>query len=144
MKPLLLILFVTLSIPSSILATDHSDLETVINSYFEFWSDQNMKDYRSLFSKSARIDFRSKSGMIQSENLEDFIDSQTQSHIFSPVPMKEIPLEKKITIGKDIAQVMVYWKLTAGKRVVKGWDFFVLNKEGGTWKIIYLIFQNEN
>jgi hypothetical protein len=126
-----------------IISDDQKEVEKTINLYFQSWSNQNMNQYESLFSKQALIQFKNNDYGILTEDLPSFIESQKRAHKNSPHPMKEVPLDIQITLKNGVAMVLVSWKLVAGPRTVTGYDYFVLAKTNSKWLIQYLIFQND-
>lgn len=58
--------------------------------------------------------------------------------------MTEIPLKKKISINGRLAQAEVRWRLSKGSETVTGVDFFCLTRTGDGWRIISLVFAEDD
>jgi len=54
--------------------------------------------------------------------------------------MKEVPLEMTIQMDDRVAQAQVTWLLTKKDSEERGTDFFTLQRDGKSWKIISLVF----
>jgi len=144
MKNFFWILFL-FSFPLSVSATELAEkksIEELIDRYFSTWSNADMNGYESCFHPDAVIHFE-RDGEIKEDSLSPFIKSQKNAHTYSFEKMKEIPLSKKIQLDKNIAQVTVRWKLTTNNREQYGYDYFTIVKYKKKWKIIYLIFNND-
>jgi hypothetical protein len=57
--------------------------------------------------------------------------------------MTEVPTDIKITGDARVAQAQVRWKLTKGRDVVTGTDYFTLLKTPAGWRIAALVFYND-
>ena len=140
-KYILIILFLFSNLFSQ--ETDKKNIEDFIDTYFKTWSAADMNGYKNCFHPNATIHFE-RSGSITEDKLEDFILGQTLAHKQSDKQLKEIPLSKRIMQEGNKALVIVNWKLLSDKKETTGYDYFTLIKVKGKWKIIYLIFHNDN
>jgi len=122
---------------------DQGGIETFLNRYFSTWSAKDMDGYGSCFHPTARITFVESGGNASSQGLTDFLHGQKVGHERSPEPMTEVPTAMKISGDGRVAQAEVRWKLTKGRNVVTGTDFFTLIKTAEGWKIGALIFYND-
>jgi hypothetical protein len=122
---------------------DQSAIETFLNRYFSTWSAKDMAGYGGCFHPTARITFVGTPGEVSSQGLTDFLHGQKLGHDRSPVPMVEVPTDIKITGDQRVAQAEVRWKLTKGREVVTGLDYFTLIKTNEGWKIASLVFYND-
>ncbi len=122
---------------------DQAGIERFLYRYFSTWSAKDMDDYGSCFHPTARISFVEKGGQCGSQGLTDFLHGQKIGHERSPEPMTEVPT--KMTIAGDalVAQAQVRWKLTKGREVITGTDFFTLLKTPDGWRIAALVFYND-
>lgn len=57
--------------------------------------------------------------------------------------MTEVPTEMNISGDTRVAQAAVRWKLTKGREIITGTDFFTLVKTAEGWKIASLVFYND-
>jgi hypothetical protein len=123
--------------------SDQAGIETFLQSYFSTWSAKDMAGYNDHFHPSARISFVGKDGQCDGQGLTDFIHGQTLGHERSPVPMTEVPTQMSISGDSRVAQAAVRWKLTKGRDIVTGTDYFTLVKTTAGWKISSLVFYND-
>lgn len=140
-----LLMIVMLCIPACSQAAhpDQAGVETFLNRYFSTWSAKDMDGYGSCFHPTARISFVEKGGQCGSQGLTDFLHGQKIGHERSPESMTEVPTGMKITGDARIAQAQVRWKLTKGREVITGTDFFTLLKTPDGWRIAALVFYND-
>ena len=147
MKQFLLSLVLFLSFVSLLANSEleKKQLRSKVEEYFEVWSMADIDSYGKLFHESAVIFYRDKySGKIEKESLKLFLENQKRAHEMSTQKMSEVPLEIKIyLLGKNTAQVAVYWKLQKGKEIIYGWDYFTWIKTTDGWKILNLFFYSE-
>lgn len=122
---------------------EKADIETFLNRYFSTWSAKDMTGYEACFDTAARISFVAKGGHFSSQGLTDFIHGQKISHERAAEPMVEVPTEMKITGDKRVAQAEVRWKLTKGREIVTGTDYFTLVRSSNGWCIANLVFYND-
>jgi nucleoside-specific outer membrane channel protein Tsx len=122
---------------------DEPAIQTFLNRYFSTWSTKDMDGYGSCFHPTARITFVQNGGQAGSQGLTDFLHGQKLGHESSPVPMTEVPTSMKISGDGRIAQAEVRWKLTKGRDVITGTDYFTLIKTAEGWKIAALVFYND-
>jgi hypothetical protein len=122
---------------------EKSDIETFLNRYFSTWSAKDMTGYEACFDNTARISFVAKGGLLSSQGLTDFIHGQKIGHERSAEPMVEVPTDMKITGDNRVAQAEVRWKLTKGREIVTGTDYFTLVRTSNGWRIASLVFYND-
>lgn len=122
---------------------DQPGIESFLRQYFSTWSAKDMDGYGACFHPTARITFVDQSGQCGSQGLTDFLHGQKLGHQQSPVPMTEVPTDIKITGDARVAQAQVRWKLTKGRDVVTGTDYFTLLKTPAGWRIAALVFYND-
>lgn len=118
-------------------------IETFLQRYFSTWSTKDMAGYAACFDPTARIIFVGKGGPADSQGLTDFIHGQKIGHERAPVPMVEVPTAMKITGDSRVAQAEVRWKLTKGREIVTGTDYFTLLNTSAGWRIASLVFYND-
>lgn len=118
-------------------------VRTFLERYFSTWSAKDMDGYGSCFHPTARITFVQNGGQAGSQGLTDFLHGQKLGHESSPVPMTEVPTSMKISGDARVAQAEVRWKLTKGREIVTGTDYFTLLKTPDGWKIAALVFYND-
>lgn len=122
---------------------ESAEIETFLNRYFSTWSAKDMQGYSACFDSSARITFVSKSGPPSSQGLTDFIHGQKLGHERAAEPMVEVPTSMKISGDSRVALAEVRWKLTKGREIVTGTDFFTLMRTADGWRIAALVFYND-
>ena len=122
---------------------DQGGIETFLNRYFSTWSAKDMDGYGSCFHPTARISFVESGGAAASQGLTDFLHGQKLGHERATEAMTEVPTGMKISGDGRVAQAEVRWKLTKGRDVVTGTDYFTLIKTSDGWKIGSLIFYND-
>lgn len=122
---------------------DEAAVRTHLTRYFSTWSAKDMDGYGACFQSQARITIVMKDGQTSGEGLTDFLHSQRMAHEQSSEPMKEEPVQMKITTGNSIAQAAVNWKLTKGSNVSTGTDFFTLARTGEGWRIVALVWEQD-
>ncbi len=122
---------------------DEPAIQTFLNRYFSTWSAKDMDGYGACFHPTARITFVQNGGNAGSQGLTDFLHGQKLGHESSPVPMTEVPTSMKISGDARVAQAEVRWKLTKGREIVTGTDYFTLIKTTDGWKIAALVFYND-
>ena len=111
--------------------------------YFATWSAQDMEGYAACFHPQARICFNLGEGRVSSEGLTDFVHGQKMSHQTATSPMKEVPLEMKITTAKAVAQAVVKWELRKADGNKTGTDLFTLTRTADGWRIIALVWEQD-
>lgn len=119
------------------------EIETFLQRYFSTWSAQDMEGYGACFDPAARIIFVEKNGRASSQGLTDFLHGQKLGHQRSPVPMTEVPTAMRISGDTRVAFAEVPWRLTKGRDVVTGVDYFTLARDGSGWRILALAFYND-
>lgn len=143
MSALLVITLLSLTSCSQAAHPDQTGIETFLNRYFSTWSAKDMDGYGSCFHPTARISFVEKGGQCGIQGLTDFLHGQKVGHERSPEPMTEVPTAMKISGDARVAQAQVRWKLTKGRDVITGTDFFTLLKTPDGWRIAALVFYND-
>ncbi len=139
---LCLLLFVC-SCSKPVTTRDDTEARAFLERYFSTWSAQDMDGYGACFHPQARITFIADQGEAISQGVTDFLHSQKMAHQQAVTPMKERPLEMAIQGDNKVLQAAVTWELNKGTIQERGTDFFTLKREGGSWKIISLVFYVE-
>jgi hypothetical protein len=121
-------------------APDEPSLHQFIEKYFTTWSNKNMEAYAACFDPSATIYLIENSEVARQQNFKEFLEGQKIAHRAALYPLEEHAEDIDFFITGNMAYVRVLWKLTAGNRVSKGYDHFVISKTPAGWKIITLIF----
>jgi pyroglutamyl-peptidase len=111
-----------------------------VEGYFRSWSKQDMAAYGDCFAREACIQFIDARGEVHTSGKDDFVAGQKEVHRASPHPMVEVPQTIDIRFEARLAEAVVFWKLTAGPRTELGYDHFRLARQGGSWKIVNLVF----
>ena len=124
-------------------AGDEQAVRKLLEHYFASWSTQDMDAYAACFHPQARISFNLGEGKVSTEGLTDFVHGQRMSHQTAAAPMKEVPLDMKITTGKTIAQAAVKWELRKADGNKTGTDFFTLTRTPEGWRIIALVWEQD-
>lgn len=114
-------------------------VETFINLYFSSWSDRDLETYGECFAPGSCVQYVEDDRILLYQ-LQPFLDLQARVHRQSPERLRETPESIDIRFERDLARVVVYWKLTAGSRMEFGYDHFTLLKGSEGWKIVNLIF----
>lgn len=121
----------------------YQEVKAMIERYFKTWSDQDMDGYEACFMPSASVQMLEGPGGLTTLALPRFIASQREYHRTSPIKTVEVPLSIDIRFEEKLARVVVYWKLTCGARIEKGYDHFTLTRNNNDWKIVNLVFYTE-
>jgi hypothetical protein len=141
-----LILLALLSLCSCTQASAHpekNEIEMFLNRYFSTWSAKDMDGYGACFHPTARITFVEKGGQCSAQGVTDFLHGQKLGHERSAEPMMEAPTSMEISGDNRVALAEVRWKLTKGREIVTGTDFFTLLKTPDGWRIANLVFYND-
>jgi pyrrolidone-carboxylate peptidase len=117
-----------------------AEVREMVERYFKTWSEQNMKGYEDCFLPDAVVQFIDDRGKVSTQGRAEFVAGQRDYHRTSPEKTVEVPERIEISFGGRLAHAVVYWKLTAGKRVEYGYDHFTLQKQDGKWRIVNLVF----
>lgn len=142
--------WIALAGPATAAETDtrQSDVEEFIHEYFRTWSDRDLDAYGGCFAANACVQHIDARGRISLYAREPFLDLQEEVHRRSRAPLRETPESIDVRFERELARVVVYWKLTAGNRSEFGYDHFTLREDDGEWQIVNLIFYstpaNEN
>lgn len=120
-----------------------AEIGAFLNRYFSTWSARDMEGYGACFDPAARIVFVEQDGRSSSQGLTDFLHGQKLGHERSPVPMTEAPTGMRISGDARVAFAEVPWRLTKGRAVVTGVDYFTLARDGRGWRILALVFYND-
>lgn len=115
-------------------------LRKSILQYFSSWSHKDMETYASCFDPSAIIYLMEKDRVVLRQNLKDFMEDQINAHKRALSSLEEHAEDMDMVITDHLAYVRVLWKLTAGDRVSRGYDHFVLSRTPAGWKIVTLVF----
>ncbi len=123
---------------------DQESIKAFLDHYFSSWSNGDMDAYKNCFHPKATIVFLDQANAPHAfPSIEVFIRTQEEAHQKSLVKMREIPMEKRITIAGKASQATVRWKLFKGLQTVTGTDLFTLVLTAGEWKILHLVVQND-
>lgn len=115
-----------------------------IDVYFGTWSAEDMDGYKRCFHPGATVSFVTQEGVVQGPMaLDPFIEAQGRVFTLSEEPMREAPMESVIDIDGPVARALVRWKLTKGKEVETGVDYFTLLDTRDGWKIVNLVFRKD-
>jgi pyrrolidone-carboxylate peptidase len=117
-----------------------AEVKEMVERYFKTWSNQDMKGYDECFLPDAVIQFIDDRGRVMNSGRAEFVAGQRDYHRTSPDKSVEVPERIDITFEGKLARAVVYWKLTAGKRIEYGYDHFTLIKQDGKWRIVNLVF----
>jgi pyroglutamyl-peptidase len=119
---------------------DIKDIKEFIGRYFSTWSKQDMKGYDACFLPDACIQHIDAKGRLTTSGRVQFVASQRNYHRNSPVRTTEVAESIDIRFEEKLARVVVFWKLTAGRRTETGYDHFTLMRHEGQWRIVNLVF----
>lgn len=122
--------------------TEEGAVRAHLERYFATWSAQDMDGYGACFHPQARVSF------VQGQNtsvqgLTDFLHGQRLTHQTAATPMKEVPLDMVIQMGKGIATAAVRWELRKEDGNKTGMDFFTLVRTPEGWRIIALVWEQD-
>ncbi len=115
-------------------------VKTFVEHYFSTWSEQDMDGYDACFLPDAVIQFIDANGSISTAGKQRFVASQRAFHRGSNTRTVEVPENIDIRFEGKLARAVVYWKLTSGARIERGYDHFTLMTEEGHWRIVNLLF----
>lgn len=121
-------------------AVREKDVRAFVERYFKVWSEQDMGGYDDCFMTDAVVQHVDGQGQLFSIARPQFVASQREAHRRSASRMVEVPESIEIRFEQQLARAVVYWKLTAGARVQKGYDHFTLKLDRGRWRIANLLF----
>lgn len=117
-----------------------AEVKEMVTRYFKTWSDQDMRGYDACFLPDAVVQHIDDRGRVSNSGRAEFVASQREYHRTAPEKTVEVPETIEVTFEGKLARAVVYWKLTAGKRVEYGYDHFTLMKHDGKWRIVNLVF----
>ncbi len=119
----------------------HREVQEMIARYFRTWSEQDMDGYNDCFMPEACIQYiDAPGGRLSTTPRVEFIRGQKAYHERSPDKTVEVPETIDVRFEEKLARVVVFWKLTAGRRTEYGFDHFTLMKHNGNWRIVNLVF----
>jgi pyroglutamyl-peptidase len=121
-----------------------AEVKELITRYFLTWSSQDMRGYNDCFLPEAAIQFIDPRGSVTTTLRQQFVESQRDVHLRSPQRLVEVPESIDVRFEEKLARVVVYWKLTAGTRIDRGYDHFTLARQDGRWKIVNLVFYSSS
>jgi pyroglutamyl-peptidase len=116
------------------------EVRAFVERYFRTWSEQDMDGYDSCFLPEAVIQFIDDRGTITTTGKTRFVASQREVHRRSTERNIEVPETVDVRMEGRLAHAVVFWKLTSGARIQKGYDHFTLLKREGKWRIVNLVF----
>jgi pyroglutamyl-peptidase len=117
-----------------------AEVKELITRYFLTWSSKDMRGYNDCFLPEAAIQFIDPRGAVTTKLRQEFVEGQRDVHLRSPQRLVEVPESIDIRFEEKLARAVVYWKLTAGTRIDRGYDHFTLVRQEGRWKIVNLVF----
>jgi len=126
--------------PTAEASAREQEVKAFVERYFKVWSDQDMDAYDDCFMTDASIQYIDQRGQLFTTPRQRFVASQREIHRRSAVRSVEVPETIEIRFEQQFARAVVYWKLTAGTRVQKGYDHFTLKRDDGRWRIVNLLF----
>ncbi|MDG3006157.1 nuclear transport factor 2 family protein [Paludisphaera mucosa] len=126
--------------PAADATAREKEARAFVERYFKVWSDRDMDGYDDCFMTDASIQHIDGQGQLFTIPRPRFVASQRDAHRRSPSRMIEVPESIEIRFEQELARAVVYWKLTAGDRVQKGYDHFTLRRDRGRWRIVNLLF----
>jgi len=115
----------------------------LISDYFSSWSKPDMPAYKGCFHVKASVYFIDPSGNPRHYQLDEFIASQEKAHLQALGPMSERPVKSAITVHGRTAQAVIRWELKKGGAVITGTDYFTFLKTDLGWKILSLVFEQD-
>jgi hypothetical protein len=118
----------------------HAEVESFIKLYFSSWSGRDLETYGDCFAPDSCVQYIDDNKRIRLYELGPFLDLQENVHRRSRVRLTETPESIDIRFERDLARVVVYWKLVAGSSTEFGYDHFTLLEDSDGWKIVNLIF----
>ena len=123
---------------------DRKSVNLFLDHYFSSWSNRNMVAYKNCFHPDATIVFLDRAYAPHAfPSLDFFIRTQEEAHQKSLGKMREVPLDKRITMVGKMSQATVRWKLVKGLQTLTGVDLFTLILTPEGWKILNLTFLND-
>ena len=123
---------------------DQEPINAFLDYYFSSWSNRDMDAYKNCFHPKATIVFLDRANAPHAfPSLDVFIRTQEEAHQKSAGKMREVPLDKRITMVGKMSQATVRWKLLKGLQTVTGVDLFTLVLTPKGWKILHLTFLND-
>jgi hypothetical protein len=124
--------------------SDVAAIEGFLDHYFSTWSNKELVAYKNCFHPEATIVVLDRSNVPQTSLSRDtFIGTQEEAQRKSHVKMREVPLNKQITVAGTLGQATVRWKLFKGHHSATGVDLFTLVLTSGEWKILHLAVRND-
>lgn len=117
-----------------------ADVRAFVEHYFRSWSDQDMDAYDACFLPESFVQYIDDRGTITITDKRRFVASQREVHRRSPERNIEVPESVEVRMEGRLAHAVVFWKLTSGARVQKGYDHFTLMRREGKWRIVNLVF----
>jgi len=99
-----------------------------------------MEGYAACFDPAATIYFMKNGRVALQQNFKDFLEGQKNAHKATATPLEEHAQDVDLFITGNMAYARVLWRLTAGNRVSKGYDHFLIFRTSVGWKIITLLF----
>ena len=119
-------------------------IEAQLGRYFASWSARDMKGYASCFDPAATIHFIDGNGVSHLLHLPEFIRSQEYAHSVTPGGMTEHATSWQIHRAGRMAQVSARWDLQKSAGHETGTDYYTFLKRNDQWKIVSLVFENDN
>ena len=99
-----------------------------------------MDAYDSCFLPEAFIQFIDDRGAVSTTGKRQFVAQQREVHRRAVERNVEVPESVDVRMEGRLAHAVVFWKLTSGAKIQKGYDHFTLLKREGKWRIVNLVF----
>ena len=121
---------------------DEKNVRNILRLYCKHYSNEDVPSYKSLFSEKARIATVFPNGELFVLSLDDFI--YTQAHYFKQSQVREETFDNVIVeTDGTVARAVADYTLSDDEGVSAGKDYFTLIKQDGRWKIVFLLFTDE-
>jgi pyroglutamyl-peptidase len=117
-----------------------AEIRAFVERYFRSWSDQDMDAYDSCFLPEAFVQFIDDRGAVSTTAKRQFVAQQREVHRRAEVRNVEVPESVDVRMEGKLAHAVVFWKLTSGAKIQKGYDHFTLLRREGRWRIVNLVF----
>ena len=122
-----------------------SDIKPFLQKYFNSWSKNDMKSYRSCFHKDAVIVYIKNGTVANKQNLRSFIKGQSSYLATAAGKVRESMTSFSATEDDKSAAVIVKWLFEEkGKPSGTGIDHFLLIRDKDKkWKIVSLVWYKD-
>ncbi|MDP8218737.1 MAG: nuclear transport factor 2 family protein [Candidatus Theseobacter exili] len=129
--------------PAEILSSDNEErIRNILKLYCKYYSNEDAQSYKSLFTARAQIATIFPNGKLFVLSLDDFI--YTQEHYFDEADVSMETFENiRVDLTGNVARVVADYSLVDQDGTSTGKDYFTLIKEDNSWKILFLLFTND-